>query len=75
MTHVRKARVFNYSGSLTTPPCTEQVNWFVAENPLHISVSQYAAIKLALGFNSRFTQAMPGEDNLLVQAEHCSGTA
>jgi len=74
MTHVRNARVFNYSGSLTTPPCTEQVNWFVAETPLYISVSQYVAIKRAMRFNSRFTQTMPGEDNLLGQLQRCAGT-
>jgi carbonic anhydrase len=32
---------FNYDGGLTTPPCTEIVEWNVADKPLLISVSQY----------------------------------
>ena len=32
---------YQYSGSLTTPPCTEAVFWEVAETSLQISTSQY----------------------------------
>jgi carbonic anhydrase len=32
---------YNYNGSLTTPPCSEIVEWNVASKPLAISVAQY----------------------------------
>jgi carbonic anhydrase len=32
-------RYFTYSGSLTTPPCTEGVRWFVMETPVQVSQS------------------------------------
>lgn len=35
-----RSHLFNYSGSLTTPPCSEIVNWWVINNPLSISVEE-----------------------------------
>jgi len=34
---------FFYEGSLTTPPNSEQVNWFVFDTPVQISLNQLAA--------------------------------
>ena len=34
---------YNYSGSLTTPPCSEGVNWMVMQTPIEVSADQVAA--------------------------------
>lgn len=40
---------FRYIGSLTTPPCTEGVRWFVFDEPLTLSAEQIATLQEALG--------------------------
>jgi len=35
-------RYYNYSGSLTTPPCSEGVNWMVLQTPVEVSADQVA---------------------------------
>ncbi len=35
---------FRYSGSLTTPPCSEGVNWLVMTTPVEISAEQVGAL-------------------------------
>lgn len=42
-----------YSGSLTTPPCTEGVTWMVYSSPLSVSTEQADAFVQLLGSNSR----------------------
>lgn len=65
--HSLTTTVFTYTGSLTTPPCSENVTWFVAEDALSISVAQYRELKNVVGFNSRFTQGEIGDKNILAQ--------
>lgn len=47
---------YNYSGSLTTPPCTENIDWNVLNTPLKISKAQLAAFQSIYKNNSRPVQ-------------------
>ncbi|KAI8632746.1 carbonic anhydrase [Xylariaceae sp. FL1651] len=54
-----------YSGSLTSPPCSEEVSWSVSTNKLLLSRETYLKVRDVVGFNSRFPQNAPGLPNLL----------
>ena len=58
-------RSFRYEGSLTTPPCTEGVRWFVLETPIEASDAELAAFEAALGKNNRPVQALNDRELLL----------
>ncbi|KAI9803267.1 MAG: hypothetical protein M1825_002058 [Sarcosagium campestre] len=66
--HIKNTDIYQYGGSLTTPPCSEGVTWLVAKNPLPLDVKSYNAIKNVIKFNSRYTQNDPGKENLLQYA-------
>ncbi len=51
---------FAYTGSLTTPPCTEDVKWHVMQTPMVISYSQLAAFKKLYKMNARPVQPLNG---------------
>ncbi|KAF2007533.1 carbonic anhydrase [Amniculicola lignicola CBS 123094] len=48
--------LFQYVGSLTTPPCAEDITFLIASKPLAIDVDTYIAMKKIIKFNSRYTQ-------------------
>jgi carbonic anhydrase len=39
----RRLSHFRYSGSLTTPPCSEVVEWLVLTDPLQVSAADIAS--------------------------------
>jgi carbonic anhydrase len=47
-----------YSGSLTTPPCTEGVRWFVLQSPRTVSADQAAEFVRLFGKNARDPQPL-----------------
>ncbi|KAI1760304.1 carbonic anhydrase [Hypoxylon sp. FL1150] len=57
-----------YTGSLTTPPCSENVEWSVATEKLLLSTATFQAARNVIGFNSRYPQNELGEQNLLAMA-------
>lgn len=58
--------VYRYMGSLTTPPCSEGVNWHVAAQPITASASQMADLMEIMGNNARPVQAF--NERLLIAA-------
>ena len=55
---------YRYTGSLTTPPCSEGVKWFVMTTPIEMSQSQIAAFKAILYGNNRPVQSLNGRELL-----------
>jgi carbonic anhydrase len=62
-----KVRFFSYAGSLTTPPCSEGVDWYVLAEPLKISNNQLAELVSFSQYlegaglhNNRFPQNLNG---------------
>jgi len=51
---------FTFAGSLTTPPCTEGVSWFVLETPITISSKQVATFARIYPYDERPVQALNG---------------
>ena len=54
------AAYYHFEGSLTTPPCTEGVQWFVMKEPATVSPKQFAAFAAIFPFNARPVQAVNG---------------
>lgn len=51
---------YNYSGSLTTPPCSEGVNWMVLQTPVEVSAEQVAAFTNIFSTSVRPVQPLHG---------------
>lgn len=53
-----------FDGSLTTPPCTENVKWYVLKTPIEASPSQIAAFAKYYPDNARPVQPLNGREIL-----------
>lgn len=58
---------YKYTGSLTTPPCTEGVRWHVLEEPISVSSEQLQQLEERVGMNARPVQ--PLNDRTLSSVE------
>jgi carbonic anhydrase len=47
---------YRYSGSLTTPPCSEVVEWLLLTDPIHVSAADVAAFAKFYPMNARPVQ-------------------
>ena len=51
---------YQFMGSLTTPPCSEGLQWHVLTKPITASKAQIAALKKLEGMNARPVQPLNG---------------
>jgi carbonic anhydrase len=53
---------YTFDGSLTTPPCTEGVHWYVIKTPIHFSAAQVTAFGKIYPMNARPIQPSNGRE-------------
>jgi carbonic anhydrase len=53
---------YTYPGSLTTPPCSENVTWFVLKTPVQVSADEIARFARYYPMNARPVQPVNGRD-------------
>ena len=51
---------FSYHGSLTTPPCSQGVQWILLRTPIHLSQKQLDWFSSMIGTNARPIQPLEG---------------
>lgn len=60
LTPAATSSYYTYSGSLTTPPCSEIVTWYVLKRPQTMSRDQFVAFREIMGNNFRPIQPRMG---------------
>ena len=58
--HAPSAHYYRYMGSVTAPPCTEHVAWFVLKTPVEISPQQINAFAELYPNDARPVQPLNG---------------
>jgi carbonic anhydrase len=58
----QKKDYYTFAGSLTTPPCSENVTWFVLKSPTQVSADQIARFARAYPMNARPIQPLNSRD-------------
>jgi carbonic anhydrase len=53
---------YTFSGSLTTPPCSENVTWFVLKTPVTVAADEIARFAKFYPMNARPVQPLNGRD-------------
>ena len=53
---------YTFAGSLTAPPCSEEVTWFVLKTPVQVSADEIARFAKAYPMNARPVQPVNGRD-------------
>lgn len=53
---------YTFTGSLTTPPCTEGVTWFVLQHPASVSAEEIARFGAIYPMNARPVQPLNGRE-------------
>ena len=65
---------WRWDGSLTTPPCTEGVKWFMMTTPVEVSARQIDTYKALYTGNARPVQPMNERDFIIGQALYAPPT-
>lgn len=58
---------YAYEGSLTTPPCSENVRWLVLQTPIELSPDQITKLQATHSDNNRPTQPLNDREIMLVK--------
>jgi carbonic anhydrase len=58
---------YRYTGSFTTPPCTENVLWMILKSPVELSAAQIKTFRNVIDDNNRPVQPLNGRRVLVAQ--------
>jgi carbonic anhydrase len=56
-----KRRFYTYNGSMSIPPCTENTNWIVFQDPIKMSIRQLDQFRSVIKHNARPVQKRYGQ--------------
>lgn len=64
----RMSPYYHYLGSLTTPPLTENVEWYVLDEPVELAADDITAFRMHYSHNARLVQPLNGRPLLRYDA-------